>query len=329
MKRVIIVFLSIQLGFLQFSSAQIDPHFSQYYAYPMWLNPALTGVINGDARVNGNFKNQWATINDAYKTFALSADIRSGERAGWGFNVIDQAAGGASYNYLAAYGSFSYAIPFSHSQIQWLSFGLQAGFVNNSIDASKLQFGNQYDPAVGYNPGLSSNEPFANLSSTVLDVNAGLFYHDDDLLKTTNIFGGISVAHLANSSAGGNNPENNSFPMRYVVHGGARIHANNFLDLVPHFIYVKQQENKIQALGISSEIRNQSYAGLVLGGMYRLQDAAVVNAGYHVNNLTVGASYDFNTSALTGATKSRGGMEISVSYIFQRGRYGRPICPSF
>ena len=27
--------------------AQADPHFSQFYAYPFWLNPGLTGVMDG------------------------------------------------------------------------------------------------------------------------------------------------------------------------------------------------------------------------------------------------------------------------------------------
>ncbi|RYE11728.1 MAG: type IX secretion system membrane protein PorP/SprF, partial [Sphingobacteriales bacterium] len=41
------------------SFAQTDPHFSQYYANPLYLNPALTGVIDGDYRATVNFKQQW------------------------------------------------------------------------------------------------------------------------------------------------------------------------------------------------------------------------------------------------------------------------------
>lgn len=33
------------------ANGQVDPHFSQYYMYPHWLNPALTGAINGNYRV--------------------------------------------------------------------------------------------------------------------------------------------------------------------------------------------------------------------------------------------------------------------------------------
>ncbi|WP_449440199.1 type IX secretion system membrane protein PorP/SprF [Pedobacter steynii] len=48
--------------------AQIDPHFSQYYAHPLWLNPALTGVTDGEYRVSLNAKQQWGTISNSFLT---------------------------------------------------------------------------------------------------------------------------------------------------------------------------------------------------------------------------------------------------------------------
>ncbi|MEO6498226.1 MAG: type IX secretion system membrane protein PorP/SprF, partial [Mucilaginibacter sp.] len=48
--------LLLQFGIVIKVQAQVDPHFSQYYANPLWLNPALTGVIDGDLRFNSIFK---------------------------------------------------------------------------------------------------------------------------------------------------------------------------------------------------------------------------------------------------------------------------------
>src|SRR6201996_7040423 len=90
--------------------AQVDPHFSQYYAYPLWLNPALTGVFNGDVRLNINTRQQWSNVSDGYNTGGISADFKPTEKVGLGINIIDQAAGNAGYNYFAAYGSFGYGI---------------------------------------------------------------------------------------------------------------------------------------------------------------------------------------------------------------------------
>ncbi|MES1226414.1 MAG: type IX secretion system membrane protein PorP/SprF, partial [Bacteroidota bacterium] len=39
-----------------------DPNFSQFFASPLTLNPALTGKFDGVYRVAGNYRNQWPTI---------------------------------------------------------------------------------------------------------------------------------------------------------------------------------------------------------------------------------------------------------------------------
>src|ERR1700744_5258542 len=159
--------------------AQIDPHFSQYYAYPLWLNPALTGVTNGGSRVNANYKDQYATVGNAYSTTAISGDFKPMDNVGVGLNVLDQAAGSAGYNYFSAYGTFSYQITVSDDGYKRVSFGLNAGVINRSFDPNKLQLGNQFDPEVGgFNPLISSNETFLNTNATVFDAGAGIFYFD-------------------------------------------------------------------------------------------------------------------------------------------------------
>src|SRR5437016_4398458 len=117
MKKIIIaITVMLQFAAITIVRAQVDPHFSQYYAYPLWLNPALTGVFDGDARISGNFKDQWATVQNGYRTVGLSADFRSTDKVSLGFNVINQAAGTAGYNYFAAYGSFGYGIKLSDDE---------------------------------------------------------------------------------------------------------------------------------------------------------------------------------------------------------------------
>src|SRR5688572_33456724 len=56
------------------SSAQ-DPNFSQFFASPLTLNPALTGKFDGLFRVAGNYRNQWPTINNAFVTKTVSVDF--------------------------------------------------------------------------------------------------------------------------------------------------------------------------------------------------------------------------------------------------------------
>ena len=55
------------------SNAQ-DPDFSQFFASPLTLNPALTGKFGGSLRAAGNYRNQWPSIYNAYTTATISVD---------------------------------------------------------------------------------------------------------------------------------------------------------------------------------------------------------------------------------------------------------------
>src|ERR1700722_11713439 len=50
------------------------PGFSQFFASPLPLNPALTGKFDGVVRVAGNYRNQWPAINNAFITSTISVD---------------------------------------------------------------------------------------------------------------------------------------------------------------------------------------------------------------------------------------------------------------
>ena len=78
-----------------------DPSFSQFFASPLTLNPALTGKFNGDLRAAGNYRNQWPDVNRAYITSTVSVDlpILQGflpEDDQGAFFVVVQTPGGAS-----------------------------------------------------------------------------------------------------------------------------------------------------------------------------------------------------------------------------------------
>ena len=51
-----------------------DPHFSQFYASPLLLNPALTGAFPGNLRVSGSYREQWPSIMYPFKTGSFSID---------------------------------------------------------------------------------------------------------------------------------------------------------------------------------------------------------------------------------------------------------------
>lgn len=328
MKRILAIILIVSgLGSNKLA-AQVDPHFSQYYAYPLWLNPALTGVMNGDVRVTGNYRSQWGSVENPYESTAISADFRPTPKIGLGINVINQSAGSVGYNYLAAYGSAAYNITVSDDGYQHVNFGLQAGFINHRFDMNKFQFGSQYDPTMGFNPSLPSLENFQSVNSTVFDANAGVFYYNGDPLKAANVFGGLSVNHIAPAKDPFSTRNNAKIPVRYDVHAGVRIQVSESFSVTPHALYVKQQSDQILAIGAYTRFLAKNDNGLLLGAMYRLHDANVATVGYSYNNFVIGASYDITSSSLTRATQGQGGLELSLYYVFRK-RVQAPeeVCP--
>src|SRR3954470_5633398 len=52
-----------------------DPHFSQFFASPLTLNPAFTGKFDGQFRLAANHRDQWPSIPKAYVTTSASVDF--------------------------------------------------------------------------------------------------------------------------------------------------------------------------------------------------------------------------------------------------------------
>jgi len=314
-----------------FVKAQIDPHFSQYYAYPLWLNPALTGEFDGSVRVGTNLRDQWQAIPNAYKTAGVSADFRTNSKLNFGINILDQRAGDVGFNYLSAYGSISYEILLSGTRQSKLNFGIQGGILNRNYDINKLEFDNQYNPLLGFDPNLPSGELSLHNNAMALDFNSGLFYYEDDPNHSVNKFLGIGFFHINR----GINPYpvegiQKVMPLRYSIHGGLNIHTSPFLILTPHFIFEKEQSNQILALGFNTDYALSQNQGLILGALVRVQDAFSLNAGFYLHRIALGFSYDFTTSSLIGANLGQGGPEISFTYTLPSIVKGsNRICPRF
>ena len=73
MRRIVFA-LFCMAYFLPGTAVAQDPAFSQFFASPLSLNPALTGKFNGTVRVAGNYRNQWPQIDNAFITSTVSID---------------------------------------------------------------------------------------------------------------------------------------------------------------------------------------------------------------------------------------------------------------
>ena len=295
------------------SSAQVDPHFTQYYAYPQWLNPGFIGVIDGSYRITGNYRKQWPGSTSATTNQAISGDFVLPKGFSMGATIFNQKTGDGSYQYTTAYLGVAYQVHLTEYKI--LSAGFQVGILNRRLDASKFQYGNQYNPMQGYDPTMPSGEAFNTSSASSLDGSIGLLYFDGNPNKSVNPFVGISLYHPSEpTNQFLTNGEDNRIPARYSVHGGLRIKMNDQFDLLPNAIYTGQGNANEVAAGLSLSMRIDATKDLIGGIMYRMNDAIAPNIGLHLNGLTIGFSYDVTTSQLKTTSSANGGYELSISF---------------
>ena len=79
------------------SVAQTDPHFTQNYTYPMYVNPAMTGGSDGEYRISSIYRSQWGGIDKPYRTTGLSFDTRTNKNIALGVNLMNQSAGDGGF----------------------------------------------------------------------------------------------------------------------------------------------------------------------------------------------------------------------------------------
>jgi len=317
-RKLILVFL---LTLSKICQAQ-DPHFTQYFASPLTLNPAYTGFFYGDFRIAGNYRSQWSSISTPFITGTVSADmdilknvINPNDIFGVGITILyDQTGGGGLLeNYVGL--STAYHKSLDVYGDQTLGLGVQVTLVQKRLDFSKLIFENQLG-ADGFDPTIPSGETFSQSNISYSDYNVGLLYNAT-INDNAYIYGGASYYHISqpNESFLG---ETNRINARLTVHVGASIPVNETTRLYTSGLYMQQGGATEMDLGgafglnVDQVIDNPTI--FYVGAWYRWNDAINPYLGLQMNGIKVGLSYDVNVSSLQSASQSRGGMEISVIY---------------
>lgn len=124
-----------------------DPQFSQFYAAPLYLNPAFAGSTN-QARVGINYRNQWPAIDANFTTVSAFFDTYIEDKnSGVGAILTRDREG------ILGLQSISLALQYSYNLAitEGLSFrpGVQLALYNRSVNFNKLTFGDQFDPNTG------------------------------------------------------------------------------------------------------------------------------------------------------------------------------------
>jgi len=310
-----------------------DIHFSQHFNAPMYVNPSFNGLSPGMSRVSLNTKNQWLAAKSPYQSFLACFDnswkIKKSSPSFFSTSALlyYDVAGDGNFSTAQFSPSIAYTFLLNKSFNSLLSFGVQPGIVQRSLDVSKLRFDAQYN-GYFYDPTLSTNEILDNQTFIYPDITVGGYYINFFDMNTY-AGGGVSLSHMNKPIVSMKNTNEIRLYPKLTIHGEARVYLKNNVFL-PTFYFSKQGPHNevliggrivLNQINVSAIDQNILFRkNFLLGLYYRGMDALIIYAGAEFQNYNIGISYDMNLSRYTPASRMRGGIGISAAYVWQKSR---------
>ena len=186
-----VFFLIVGLIVLCLDTKAQDPHFSQFYANPLYTNPALAGTVVCP-RFSLSYRDQWPALG-AFKTFSASYDQYFDALSG-GIGVMVMSDAQSDY-YRTNTAALIYSLRLKLTRDIFLNLAAQASVTNRSLDWDELSFPDMIDPRYGFIYSTMADRP-DDLSHTYVDFAAGLVAYGE------NWYVGASVANLTRPNDG-------------------------------------------------------------------------------------------------------------------------------
>lgn len=324
-----------------------DKHFTQFYAAPLTLNPALAGAFDGTFRASAIYRDQWrGNLDRPFQTLGTALDMRFkvgkslqyNDAVGVGVLVYSDKVKDIDFNstQMSIFGAYHKALDTNDAQI--LSLGFQLGFGQRSINFEDLSFGDQFNGTNGYSNPTSEELPEGNISYT--DLSLGLFY----VLKPSDDFS----FHLGGTMHHFNNPNMSFYKSigevdelftKYTGQLGFTINSGDRIKLFPRLLFSVQGPHMEANAGLNARFAMSDFnaSAIHIGSWVRPVayddsnfdlDAVVLLAGFEYQNVLFGLSYDLNIGHLQNYSGGQGAIEFSVAYL---GAYENEsvLCPVF
>lgn len=340
-KLAFVICLSLVLG----KTYSQDFHLSQYWASPMNLNPALTGVFEDNVRFAANYRNQWFRYT-TFTTYAISADANlfrnkmKGNFLGAGLGFYQDVEGDGEFKNTGVNLNLAYNQQFGgRKNKHYIGFGMQAAYYSKQINLQNLVYGNLFE--------INDNSDpinFANYNKkTLIDFGAGINYFAN-LNGRHSIGAGFAVSHIAQPNvAFGNNNEDVLY-RKFSANFSAKLQLqNDVISIIPIMLFQKQGPHTEIDFGtyVKFMLNERKNTALYAGVQYRMSayevqnfgsDAFILGVRAEFQSLDVGFSYDVTTSDLRNAHAFMGGPELYVIYTIptSKSRYRELLnCPKF
>lgn len=302
-----------------------DPQFSQFYANPLYLNPAFAGGALAP-RVMMNYRNQWPGLAANYVTTSFAVDhFFSGVNSGVGLMFVNDTQGTGSLRTSEITAQYAYQLKFNENTA--LRMGLSGTYANRRANLSDLTFGDQYT-----NRGFTGNATADPLAANGTPSIGYMSFSTGLLLYSDKYWIGVAADHI-------NRPEQGFFqvgdgtrlPIKGSLHAGLRIPFAGYTGLGDEWDREKtispainyKFQGKYDQLDLGVYL---TYSPIVLGLWYRglpikkyvsnisNRESLIVLVGYRQDKFSFGYSYDITISSL--GLPSGGSHEISLAYTF-------------
>lgn len=329
-KRILYLLgVCVAIAFSTNTKAQ-DPHFSQFYANPLYTNPAFAGSVVCP-RVGLSYRDQWPSLG-AFKTFSASYDQYFDVlRGGIGIYVMSDKQ---SDFYRINSATLMYSLRLKLTRDINLNLAAQASITNNSLDWDELVFGDMIDTRYGVINSTTMAERPDETSHTNFDVGAGALVYSDTW------YAGLSVVNLLSPDDGF--ISYNKLPIKLTINAGMRFNlqrdrrrTNSFFGqpvISPNIIF--QHQGKFNTLNYGAYL---DWDPFIFGAWFRQsmsfsnRDALVLLFGIQWGDYKIGYSYDITVSGLSNV--SGGAHEITFGAKLpcpEKHKKIRPIkCPTF
>ena len=307
------------------ASAQ-DPAFSQFYANPLYLNPAFAGT-NNCPRVNLNYRNQWPGIGTStYVTTSASWDQHI-PKIGGGLGVLVSQDNAGNGNLKTSHFSLLYSYRLKINNKFDMLAGFEASYRMIQLDWTSLTFGDMIDPQAGFI--YPTQEQIANnpTSKNFPDFSAGLLGYSE------NFFFGFAAHHLTQPGQGF--ISESKLPTKFTANIGGNFafnkYSNSVTTISPNFLYQQQQDFQQFNYGVYVN-RGPFVGGLWARNSVTNFDSFIIMLGIIQESFKFGYSYDITVSNLKNSN-TLGAHEISFTlYMPTKTRsksFNTISCPQF
>lgn len=350
MRIIIFLLVSVLSNGLLLSQ---DVQFSQYLAVPQYLNPALTGNIDGRYRIVSAYRDQNRSLQTPLTTFGFGGDVKfdipssnginNGDSFGVGVFFFTDQAQTFELNTNSIGLNLAYHKKLSKRSNNYLSLGLLFGVQQKNINYDNLNFGDEFNQVDAYD--LTTLESLPPNNFGYADVGLGLTYSAQPT-DAMSLFLGTALHHL-------NQPTLSFFSYAQFIDIGTDVdfqlyskfsaiasidyQITDFTSISPRLIYIKQGNYGQLSLGSYFKYDFvQSNTALYAGAWLRLINNEgegfrpryfVPTIGFEVGSFKFGINYDINIHQLSSASNLNS-LEFSIRFIgsFENDDY---FCPSF